>query len=90
MNDDHINPNCEMKKIVCEGKPHLCLFAVKEISPGEEITYNYGDSSYPWRSKVGLFSALSLVLILFLNMWLVFVDYVMNNSSLSVDFSTSK
>ncbi|XP_045915514.1 uncharacterized protein LOC123977076 [Micropterus dolomieu] len=50
VNDDHISPNCEMKKIVYEGKPHLCLFAVKEISPGEEITYNYGDSSYPWRS----------------------------------------
>ncbi|XP_062291642.1 uncharacterized protein LOC133996101 isoform X2 [Scomber scombrus] len=52
VNDDHISPNCEMKKIVCEGKPHLCLFAVKKISPGEEITYKYGDSSYPWRSRV--------------------------------------
>ncbi|XP_031151492.1 uncharacterized protein LOC116047099 isoform X3 [Sander lucioperca] len=51
VNDDHISPNCEMKKVVCEGKPHLCLFAVTEISPGEEITYNYGDSSYPWRSN---------------------------------------
>lgn len=54
MNDDHINPNCEMKKIECEGSPHLCLFAVKEISQGQEITYNYGDSSYPWRTRVGL------------------------------------
>ncbi|XP_039978355.1 LOW QUALITY PROTEIN: uncharacterized protein LOC120786776 [Xiphias gladius] len=52
VNDDHISPNCEIKKIVCDGKPHLCLFAVKEISPGEEITYSYGDSSYPWRSKL--------------------------------------
>ncbi|XP_049890842.1 uncharacterized protein LOC126384039 isoform X1 [Epinephelus moara] len=51
VNDDHISPNCEMKKIVYEGKPHLCLFAVTEISPDEEITYNYGDSAYPWRSK---------------------------------------
>ncbi|XP_029298586.1 LOW QUALITY PROTEIN: uncharacterized protein LOC115015426 [Cottoperca gobio] len=51
VNDDHISPNCEIKNIVCEGKPHMCLFAVTEISPGEEITYNYGDSSYPWRSK---------------------------------------
>ncbi|XP_056256201.1 uncharacterized protein LOC130184300 isoform X2 [Seriola aureovittata] len=51
VNDDHISPNCEMRKVVCEGKPHLCLFAVKEISPGEEITYNYGDSSYLWRSR---------------------------------------
>ncbi|XP_026203998.1 uncharacterized protein LOC113154170 isoform X3 [Anabas testudineus] len=51
VNDDHINPNCEMKRIEYEGTPHLCLFAVREIYPGEEITYNYGDSSYPWRSK---------------------------------------
>nr|XP_046274081.1 uncharacterized protein LOC124074833 isoform X2 [Scatophagus argus] len=51
VNDDHKSPNCKMKKIVCKGKPHLCLFAVKKISPGEEITYNYGDSLYPWRSK---------------------------------------
>lgn len=53
MNDDHLNPNCEMKKIVCEGKPHLCLFAMKKISPGEEITFNYGNASYLWRSRVG-------------------------------------
>ncbi|KAM4725561.1 uncharacterized protein FYW61_013665 isoform 2-T3 [Anableps anableps] len=51
VNDDHLSPNCEMRKVVCEGKPHLCLFAVEEISPGEEITYNYGESSYEWRSK---------------------------------------
>nr|XP_020474167.1 uncharacterized protein LOC109970738 [Monopterus albus] len=51
VNDDHTSPNCEMRKIVYGGKPHLCLFSVKEISPGEEITYNYGNSSYPWRSK---------------------------------------
>ncbi|KAI4817450.1 hypothetical protein KUCAC02_010851 [Chaenocephalus aceratus] len=50
VNDDHISPNCEIKNIFSEGKPHLCLFAVTEISPGEEITYDYGDSSYPWRS----------------------------------------
>ncbi|XP_036948803.1 uncharacterized protein LOC119016720 isoform X3 [Acanthopagrus latus] len=51
VNDDHTSPNCEMKKVNCDGKPHLCLFAVKEIARGEEITYNYGKSSYPWRSK---------------------------------------
>ncbi|KAJ4933517.1 hypothetical protein JOQ06_030343 [Pogonophryne albipinna] len=27
--------------------------AIKDISPGEEITYNYGDSDWPWRCKVG-------------------------------------
>ncbi|MED6289138.1 hypothetical protein CHARACLAT_033227 [Characodon lateralis] len=53
VNDDYTSPNCAIRKIVYEGKPHLCLFAVKEISSGEEITYNYGESSYQWRSKVG-------------------------------------
>ncbi|XP_047200190.1 uncharacterized protein LOC118124568 [Hippoglossus stenolepis] len=52
VNDDHVNPNCEMKNIVCGGKPHMCLFAVRQISPGEEITYNYGDYPYPWRSML--------------------------------------
>ncbi|XP_014851727.1 PREDICTED: uncharacterized protein LOC106923279 isoform X2 [Poecilia mexicana] len=51
VNDNHISPNCEMRKVVCEGKPHLCLFAVEKISPGKEITYCYGESSYEWRSK---------------------------------------
>ncbi|XP_062419595.1 uncharacterized protein LOC134132279 isoform X3 [Pungitius pungitius] len=49
-NDDHINPNCRVKRITVKGRPHLCLFAVKAIFPGEEITYNYGDSCWPWRS----------------------------------------
>ncbi|KAK3507684.1 hypothetical protein QTP70_033538 [Hemibagrus guttatus] len=52
VNDDHINPNSNMKIITVKGKPHLCLFATKSINPGEEITYNYGDSEWPWRSKV--------------------------------------
>lgn len=52
VNDDHVNPNCKMRKVVCKGEPHLCLFAVKKICSGQEITYSYGKSSYPWRSKV--------------------------------------
>ncbi|XP_028256549.1 uncharacterized protein LOC114432624 isoform X2 [Parambassis ranga] len=51
VNDNHISPNCRVEKIEYEGTPHLCLFALKSILPGEEITYDYGDSSYPWRSK---------------------------------------
>ncbi|CAJ1082997.1 uncharacterized protein LOC117827743 isoform X1 [Xyrichtys novacula] len=54
VNDNNINPNCEMKKVIFEGKPRLCLFAVRNISPGEEITFNYGDSTYPWRSMESL------------------------------------
>ncbi|XP_046691727.1 uncharacterized protein LOC124376601 isoform X2 [Silurus meridionalis] len=52
VNDDHIKPNCKMKRILVEGKPHLCLFALRDIIPGEEITYNYGDGDCPWRNEV--------------------------------------
>lgn len=52
VNDDHLNPNSKMKTIKVDGKPHLCLFALKDISPGEEITYDYGDSHWPWRCMV--------------------------------------
>ncbi|KAI4877769.1 hypothetical protein NFI96_032658, partial [Prochilodus magdalenae] len=51
VNDDHVSPNSKMKTITVAGKPHLCLFATRSISPGEEITYNYGDSEWPWRCK---------------------------------------
>ncbi|XP_077436193.1 uncharacterized protein LOC144060471 [Vanacampus margaritifer] len=40
-----------MKYLNVQGKPHLCLFATQDIDSGEEITYNYGDSDWPWRSK---------------------------------------
>nr|XP_055041257.1 uncharacterized protein LOC129428912 isoform X2 [Misgurnus anguillicaudatus]XP_055041258.1 uncharacterized protein LOC129428912 isoform X2 [Misgurnus anguillicaudatus] len=50
VNDDHKNPNCKVKTVVVEGKPHLCLFSLRDICPDEEIIYNYGDSSWPWRS----------------------------------------
>ncbi|XP_035859486.1 N-lysine methyltransferase KMT5A-A-like [Sander lucioperca] len=52
VNDDNIEPNSRMRTITVEGQPHFRLFAVKDIRPGEEITYNYGDSNRPWRSKV--------------------------------------
>ncbi|RVE66764.1 hypothetical protein OJAV_G00110630 [Oryzias javanicus] len=51
VNDDQKSPTCELRKLVYEQKPHLCLFALKKISAGQEITFNYGNSSYPWRSK---------------------------------------
>jgi len=41
-----------MKKIIVDNKPHLCLFSLKKIEIGDEIDYNYGDSKWPWRSKV--------------------------------------
>ncbi|XP_035995629.1 inactive histone-lysine N-methyltransferase 2E-like [Fundulus heteroclitus] len=52
VNDDHIGRNAKLKYLTVQGKPHLCLFATQEINKGEEITYNYGDSDWPWRCKV--------------------------------------
>uniref|UniRef100_A0A1A8C2E2 SET domain-containing protein n=2 Tax=Nothobranchius kadleci TaxID=1051664 RepID=A0A1A8C2E2_NOTKA len=52
VNDDHVCPNAKMKYLTVQGKPHLCLFAIREISQGEEVTYNYGDSDWPWRCKI--------------------------------------
>ncbi|XP_051964148.1 N-lysine methyltransferase KMT5A-A-like [Xyrauchen texanus] len=51
VNDEHKNPTCKMRTVEVKKKPHLCLFAVRDILPGEEITYNYGDSDWPWRAK---------------------------------------
>uniref|UniRef100_A0A672YNR5 SET domain-containing protein n=1 Tax=Sphaeramia orbicularis TaxID=375764 RepID=A0A672YNR5_9TELE len=48
VNDKHKNPNCK----ILDGMPHLCLFAIRDIVPGEEVTYNYGDSDWPWRKQV--------------------------------------
>ncbi|XP_077073859.1 uncharacterized protein LOC143738123 [Siphateles boraxobius] len=49
VNDAHFNPNCRMKKIVADGKPHLVLFALQNIERGDELTYDYGGSDWPWR-----------------------------------------
>ncbi|XP_039677045.1 uncharacterized protein LOC120571949 isoform X2 [Perca fluviatilis] len=51
VNDEHRYPNCRMKKIEVNGKPHLCLFALNNIKEGEEITYDYGGEDCPWRTQ---------------------------------------
>lgn len=52
VNDEHKSPNCKMKKIEVNGKPHLCLFALNDIKEGEEISYDYGSADCPWRTQV--------------------------------------
>ncbi|XP_067224908.1 histone-lysine N-methyltransferase set-1-like [Chanodichthys erythropterus] len=52
VNDEHKAPNCRMKLIEAKGKPHLCLFALKEITAGTEITYDYGGKEWPWRKEI--------------------------------------
>ncbi|TRZ02588.1 hypothetical protein DNTS_003826 [Danionella cerebrum] len=49
VNDDHINPNSQMKTICVERQPRFCLFATRQKYPGEGITHNYDDSDWPWR-----------------------------------------
>jgi SET domain-containing protein len=49
-NDSNRSPNANMKIIVDSGRPHLCLFAVRDIAQGEEIRYCYGKGvKFPWR-----------------------------------------
>lgn len=47
--------NCVMKKIIVDGTPYLCLFALRDIRAQEELRYDYGQTDMPWRLKVGLF-----------------------------------
>ena len=48
VNDDHRHPNCVMKKITVDSKPHLCLFALNDIASGTELRYNYGQNASVW------------------------------------------
>lgn len=41
-----------MKKIEHNSIPYLCLFAIKRIEIGDEITYFYGEEGLPWHEKV--------------------------------------
>lgn len=50
--DDHLGPNCKMKRVDVDGKPHVCLFAIEDKQQGEEMTYDYGGDDCPWRMQV--------------------------------------
>jgi len=38
-------------KVIEHNGPHLCLFAIKDIEIGEQITYDYG-VDVPWENQV--------------------------------------
>jgi len=44
-------PNCIMVYAITDGIPHAILMTTKEISPGEQFTYNYGESFWNIRNK---------------------------------------
>ncbi|KAL2076437.1 hypothetical protein ACEWY4_027965 [Coilia grayii] len=52
VNDDHQRPNCKMKIVDFNREPHLCMFALRDISPGEELSCNYGDADWPRLKQV--------------------------------------
>lgn len=47
-------PNCVTKAVEVEGEPRLILVAMRDIDPGEELLYNYGErdkeviAANPW------------------------------------------
>lgn len=47
--NDEKHGNAVMKLKIFNNYPRLCLFAAKNIDPGEEIRYDYGDENAPWR-----------------------------------------
>ena len=50
-NDQHKSPNAVMKKIITS-TVSLCLFALRNIEPGDEIRYDYGPGgNMPWRTQ---------------------------------------
>ena len=45
--------NCCMRKIKDGKNIYLALYALREISVGEELRYDYGVKDLPWRIKRG-------------------------------------
>ena len=41
--------NCKMVVVEVDRQPRLCLFATKTIEKGEELRYDYGVPTLPWR-----------------------------------------
>ena len=53
VNDSQKRPNCKMRKIEVDGAAKLCLFALRDISEGEELRYCYGmGEDFFWRKVI--------------------------------------
>ncbi len=44
--------NCVIKVVMVDEKPHLCIFASRDIITGEELRYDYGIPTLPWRKVI--------------------------------------
>lgn len=57
LNHSKTGGNCRTQLIEIDSKPHLILVAARDINPGEEMLYDYGDrnkssiQSHPWLAK---------------------------------------
>ena len=45
VNHSKTNANVVVKVIVSDSRPHLCMFASKDLATGQELQYDYGDRS---------------------------------------------
>lgn len=43
VNHSRLRPNCKARTLKLNGKPAVVLFAIRDIAPGEEILYDYGE-----------------------------------------------
>ena len=57
LNHSKLGGNCHTKLFEINAKPYLILVAARDIRPGEELTYDYGDrnkmslQSHPWLAE---------------------------------------
>ncbi|XP_065647927.1 N-lysine methyltransferase KMT5A-like isoform X1 [Hydra vulgaris] len=51
INDSKYFPKAVMKKVLIKNTPSLCLFALKDIEPNEEILYFYGVDNLSWHPE---------------------------------------
>ncbi|KAJ8039318.1 N-lysine methyltransferase KMT5A [Holothuria leucospilota] len=49
INDEWRTPNCKIKRVDVDDKPILLIFALTCIKTGQELRYDYGQDSAPWR-----------------------------------------
>lgn len=60
-----------------EERPHLCLFAIKKILPGQELLYDYGPTPWPWRKQVKSCNNMPELRMLYAYMSIVFMMFLL-------------